>query len=135
MNLAMLFHYRPYCHLAPTYCKFYMYHLLKWRYLKFILVYTLARYKLLIFVLLYYSGPRSNQSQCTDDGIGSWKAICFAISGFVWRQVQLSQPLLSQQYYFYLYHYEAVATFVELFKKRPHISYDNCNAPGMKWQS
>lgn len=68
-ELTLLFHYRLYCHLAPTYIKFYVYHLLKWRYLKFILVYTLAQSKLLISVLLYFSGPWSSQPQCTDDAL------------------------------------------------------------------
>lgn len=73
--------------------------------------------------------------QCTDDGIGSWKTFCFDILGFIREEAQLSEPLLIPQRYFYLYHYAAVATLVEPFKKRPHISYDNCNALGTKWQS
>lgn len=74
-NLSLLFHHKPFSHLAPSYFKFYTCHLLKWRYLKLILVCTLAKYKLLIFVLLCFSGQWSGQTQCAVDVIGSWKTI------------------------------------------------------------
>lgn len=35
----------------------------------------------------------------------------------------------------HLYHYAAVATLMELFKRGLHISHDNYNALGTKWQN
>lgn len=132
-KLSFLFHYRPCSHLAPIYFKFYMYYLRKWRYLKFILVCTLAQYKLLIFVLLCFSGPWSGQAQCSDEVFGSWKTI-LSLQALYGNKCNYQSYYLHLSIIFICTIMQQLLLLWNHLKKRPHISNDNCKALGIKWQ-